>query len=99
MPRSLRPEGDLYYVIEHDVWGNARDGWEINDSRRTGECVVLSTSMNEKEIVQALKEEGIVRRDLRMNMIQIEWNDDRIEVSDSKGKPTFSLVIHTSHYT
>lgn len=33
-----------YEVISPDVWGNARDGWEINDMFRVGEIDIPDTA-------------------------------------------------------
>ena len=93
MPRPLRPER-VYRVFSHDVWGNAKDGYEINHSYPTGETVILSKGMSDKEIVKALKEVGVLRRDLRMNMIQLEEDEEEsIHITDSKGRPEFSLQL------
>jgi hypothetical protein len=48
-----------YEVISYDVWGNARDGFDVNDSRRTGVVVTIEDTDTDATINRKLGRAGI----------------------------------------
>lgn len=48
-----------YEVISYDVWGNARDGFEVNDVRRTGVIVSIEDTDTDATINRKLARAGI----------------------------------------
>lgn len=46
-----------FEIISYDVWGNERDGYEINDKHNTGLTVSLPEHATDKQIIDALKKE------------------------------------------
>jgi hypothetical protein len=42
-----------HQILTLDVWGNARDGWEINNMYPYGESVDLSDDMTDAQILRA----------------------------------------------
>lgn len=84
-------------VIDHwDVWGNATDGYDVNDSMHVGE-IYLEEDFDTQDVLEAMVEAGYLNEDLleRDNAldIKIEW-ETYIEIDDaSDGKPLFSLEL------
>jgi hypothetical protein len=39
-------------VFNFDVWGNSRDGWEVNDCRRGGEVEVFDTDTDAQVVAK-----------------------------------------------
>lgn len=60
-----------YEIISYDVWGNAKDGWEVNDAHRTGDFIDLPDDASDKQIRQALyRQAGFSRGILSMKIEQ-----------------------------
>lgn len=79
-----------------DVWGNKKDGWEINNLCTEGQ-VELPEDFNEKDIVKALKECGFFKKTVRANMLDIEMHlYPYIEINYKKEgyKPICRVEIH-----
>ena len=81
-----------YQVLSLDVWGNARDGFEINAVYRTRdevECTAVLKRYNEgrpgefyqyepldKYMVRALKEAGLLRKGTHVSSLAIDGEND-----------------------
>jgi hypothetical protein len=78
-----------------DVWGNKKDGWEINNLCTEG-TIELPEEFTEKDIVQALKEKGFFKKHVRVNMCDIEMHlYPYIEINQAKDfKPVCRIEIH-----
>ena len=48
-----------YKVISYDVWGNARDGFEVNQAFNTGETVHLPENASDRLINRRLGIRGV----------------------------------------
>ena len=85
-----------YQVWTYDVWGNERDGFEVNDRYKQGtveiEAVLehynvgtphASSSYNvtDEAVIKALKSEGYISKNIRKSSIGID------------GEPEYSLYI------
>ena len=44
-----------YEIINLDVWGNEKDGYEVNDAHYTGEFVEIEDINNDSEILKAVE--------------------------------------------
>jgi hypothetical protein len=54
----LRPELNhyaVYNLLAIDVWGNAKEGYEINDSYRTDYLIGLNDEMSDEFIIKAVR--------------------------------------------
>lgn len=49
-----------YQVIIYDVWGNARDGFEVNSAYTTNNYIELSESTSDRAINRRLSVRGII---------------------------------------
>jgi hypothetical protein len=54
-----------------DVWGNKKDGWEINNLCTEG-TITLPDDFDRKDIVKAIKAIGFFKPSVRLNMLEIE---------------------------
>ncbi len=72
----------IYEVRSLDVWGNAVDGYEINDQRRIGE-VYLRPTDGDPDVLQPLIDAGLLRN-LPDDDLQVEISGDGegIEISE-----------------
>ena len=64
-----------YEIISYDVWGNKKDGFEVNDAHHTGLEIEIADGATDKEIVQALKRAGFLKRGLRYSSIEIDGEE------------------------
>ena len=48
-----------YKVISYDIWGNARDGFEVNQAFYTGDTVEVSDDTSDRAINRRLGIQGV----------------------------------------
>ena len=78
-------------VNDFDVWGDAKDGWIINDCRIEEENIMIDDSATDKEIVTMLKDKGYLTTD-DMRKIAIEEYGTDIMICLRKGMmPLYEL--------
>jgi hypothetical protein len=78
-------------VYSYDVWGNADDGWEVNDSFYVGE-VTLADDASDADIITALKDAGILSKKAKVSNVDIDGDDDYITLNDKRdGMPLLEL--------
>lgn len=65
-----------YDVHTYDVWGNARDGYSVNDRYMRQAKIELPDEVDDKAIIRALKSAGIVRANCRISSFDIEGERD-----------------------
>ena len=74
-----------------DVWGNEKDGWEINDWDIVEKEIVISDYATDKEIINYLNAIGYLGSN-DMRRIAVEDLGDFIEIEQRKYmKPLYSL--------
>ena len=82
-----------YEVISYDVWGNARDGWNVNQAFYTGRFVEIPEGATNEQIVRILKDAGEIRPRIRTASVQIEGEEgyDLYISHAPTGRPEFEL--------
>lgn len=86
-----------YRVWTYDVWGNAKDGWEVNDRNElTGflgsEPLDLKDSESDTSIIQALKDRGWLKKTIQSRQLDIDGDGETITINQkSDGYPLFGL--------
>lgn len=66
-------------LIDHyDVWGNNKDGYEVNDSVSSYFQTSEKNLETEKNIIQWLKKEGVLKKTSKQKTFMFEWMDDTI---------------------
>ena len=80
-----------YEAIALDVWGNAKDGFEVNQSFHTGNFYdVPDWADNRVKILTCLKLQGCISSFSNMEIDQS--NEDAIYINDkNNGKPLLEL--------
>jgi hypothetical protein len=80
-------------LIEYEVWGNKKDGFEINNLFRVVKGIEINDNDTDKDIVKKLKEVGYLHKYVRMNQMTIEnYSEGMIEFYERKDyKPSFRL--------
>ena len=84
---------NTYRFIALDVWGNVRDGWEVNQQFYTDRYIHLATGsgMTGKQILTQCRLQGIIET---IVPFEVYTNDEyRIEVEYKNGRPAFMLEI------
>jgi hypothetical protein len=51
-----------YKVYTYDLWGNERDGFEVNDVYGTDLIAEINEDMTDKQIIQELKGIGLLKK-------------------------------------
>ena len=69
-----------------DVWGNASDGYEVNDSYVEREHIEIKENATNKEIRQYLKAIGFITTS-NGKQILLSDNGDWIEIETAEGFP------------
>lgn len=83
-------EHTLKYV-SYDVWGNEKDGYEVNDAHYTGETFELSDTLTNKGIVTSLKRQGCIKKTAKNHCIKIDGEFEHSLYFEYKGRPEFEL--------
>ena len=75
-------DNNTWTLIDYfDVWGNAEDGWEVNNLSPEFDDLYLDPDITHEEIVDYLKSIGYFNKDVTMADLDI-WDDgDIIEFS------------------
>jgi hypothetical protein len=94
--RLKRPGGErllTYRVHPLDVWGNAKDGFQVNDVYPSRGEVQFPEDASHEEIVAALKKAGFIDRNIRHKSIRIdgEQGDTLYVEHESTGRPEYEL--------
>lgn len=80
---ELAPK-ESYRVIDYfDVWGNEKDGFEVNNLAEVG-TIQLIDYTDRREMLKRLKEIDYFKKTVRHNQLEV-WNDyDMIEIYQKK---------------
>jgi hypothetical protein len=81
-----------YKVIDYiDVWGNAKDGWQVNDERDTGIVLNITDETTDEDILNMMLIHNLIAQTEDM---RIEWSDERFGelFQDSTDLPLYLLI-------
>ena len=88
----------------YDVWGNAKDGYVVNDTSRVGEvtirCAVERNNADTpQEFLSAYPSDSQIRRALNLRRFQLELDGDDLTIYVNRAKDGYPLgEMHcTSH--
>ena len=83
-----------YSLINYfDVWGNAEEGWIVNDQCVEFDDLVITDDATDKDILNYLKEIGFLATSDRRRVGVEEYAMDQIEIYEVKGhRPICALV-------
>ena len=82
-----------YSVHPLDVWGNAREGYDVNDVYPSRGNVFIFDDATDEEIVRALKDEGFIDKFVRTKSVSIDGETGQeLYISEARtGKPVYQL--------
>ena len=82
-----------YALINYfDVWGNEKDGWEINDKCTEFEDLQITDDATDKDILEYLVQIGFLSTSDRRRLVVEDLGGQNIEIYQRKGmKPLCSL--------
>lgn len=91
-------------VRSYDVWGNARDGYEVNDSYNCGEVeircrVEINNAGKPQEFLSATPSDSQIRKALGLRRFKIETNGDDLTIYVNRARDGYPCgELHcTSH--
>lgn len=78
-----------YRVWTYDVWGNASDGYEINDRNELTDYLFSGKLMEVKNdsdnaIIEALKDNGYLKKTVKLKSLIFNGDPETISIEDSK---------------
>jgi len=80
-----------YAVYSLDVWGNTREGFEVNNRSKCA-SVMIPYDSNDKQIIRALKQNGLLNSKCRFNSFKIDGDQGLLMVDARKtSEPIYQL--------
>lgn len=78
----------------YDVWGNSRDGWEVNDTYRIGEVTLrLRVTVNNpgtpQEFLSAYPTDSQIRKSLRLRRFKLELDGDDLSIYVNRARDSY----------
>ena len=78
----------MYYRLRlinyFDVWGNKKDGWDVNNACMEWDDV-WTCDLDDKTLLKILKNTDFLQKHVRINQIDFEWvNPEICEISARK---------------
>jgi hypothetical protein len=82
-------------IWTYDVWGNAQDGWEVNDRFCQQRAAEMPTDADDATILRTLKEWGILKKTTQLRHLEIDGDDGLITVNQAKdGYPLCEMILN-----
>jgi hypothetical protein len=88
----------------YDVWGNARDGYEVNDTFRAGETAIrckveVNNAGTPQEFLSAYPSDSQIRQALNLRRFKLELDGDDLNIYVNRAKDSYPLgeLYCTSH--
>jgi hypothetical protein len=80
-----------FKVYSLDVWGNKRDGFEVNDRSQCG-SVMVPIDLNDRDIVKALKNNDLLAKRVHVKSFRIDGDEHGLNIDASKtSEPIYQL--------
>ena len=88
LTKYIDTTGELH---TYDVWGNAKDGYEVNDTRRAGETTIrckveVNNAGTSQEFLSAFPSDSQLRRALNLRRFKIETEGDDLSIYVTRAK-------------
>ena len=79
------PKVNHYKLIDYfDVWGNAEDGWEVNDLTTVEDDIVIAEDSTDEEIIDFLIQIEYLKPEARENVHLESYDNEMIEIVQTK---------------
>lgn len=92
---QAKPEKNVT-VWSLDVWGNQKDGFEVNDRSKQGEYKVPCDfgTWSDEQLVRWLKDYGFIRKGVHRSSLSFDGDDLTIYVEQSRDSyPLYQIEI------
>ncbi len=63
----------LYF--ENDVWGNKKEGYEVNNTILTNVCFELNEDFSNEDLGRAMKKAGILKQYSKFKFLDVQGDD------------------------
>ena len=81
----IEPKVNHYKLIDYfDVWGNATDGWEVNDLTTVEDDIVISEDASDEEIIDFLVRIEYLKPEAKENVYLESYDNEMIEIVQTK---------------
>lgn len=79
-----------FTILTHDTWGNAREGWDVNQSYSHGTITV--DAVTPRKLISAMREAGLTYNSKRMACLRsairsTPYMGGHIDLMERNGKP------------
>lgn len=76
-------------IITYDVWGNAEDGYDVNDAHGSGSIQLEGEEhFDDAVVLQKLIEQGYFNDDVEEDHLSFDGDEDIVYINDAvDGKP------------
>jgi len=71
-------EFNSFRLITYGVWGNYKDGYEVNDCSKTGITLLLDDQCTKEDVVKGLKEKGFFSKRMRFSSVDLSWGHEHV---------------------
>jgi hypothetical protein len=96
---KMTPKTIPFQVLTYDLWGNRKDGWEINDYYPHSDIEIPETILQENNqiLLTWLKRHGPIEKTARRKAWDVndnsqDYKDGNLEIYfEYRGKPSFML--------
>lgn len=61
-----------YKIISYDVWGNPKDGFEVNDNYDTGITLELLENSSDYTVISELKKAGFLKKTAKNTKFEVD---------------------------
>jgi len=70
---------DTFEIRTYEVWGNPKDGFEVNNSFRLSETITLPSDggFTDHELIKALKAAGVIKAGCHFDSFEVDGEWDR----------------------
>lgn len=75
------PKVNKYKIVDYiDVWGNAEDGWEVNDLTTAEDDIVIAEDSTDEEIIDLLIRIGYLTPEVKELVYLESYDNEMIEI-------------------
>lgn len=79
------PKVNHYKLIDYfDVWGNATDGWEVNNLTTVEDDIVISEDSTDEEIIEFLIQIEYLKPEAKELVYLESYDNEMIEIVQTK---------------
>ena len=83
-----KADTSTWKLYSHDLWGNEKEGYEINDYYYQGK-VELS---EDDDVIDVMKSDGWIKKGIHRKSIEVDIHEDDIYITDLRtSRPEYTL--------